>query len=488
MISLQPAGRVANNTGALFAGRVLVMASSFLFLLFATRLLGVEGFGRYALIRAYFDVLLSISATGLGTLLTREIAKSPSSTPVYFGTAVPLMVGVALSISGLLYVLSPTIGYGPDVRTLLWLACVALIPASIGVLSEAVFVANGNAHYVMWGSFIEALFYTSAGLVLLWLGYGAASLFVMLVVTRSCLAAAYSVVLWRQFGHIWRPGHWVFVKRFCRDWRIFAFENWLVSLTIGIDTIVLSMFHREAVVGIYAAASKITNFGSPLAQSFTSAMFPYLSRLYGESTQAFRRISEESLKYMLAVALPAAVLVATFADAVILGLYGEAYADAVPVLRIVIWMFVFRFVNPFVSHLLFARGEPAKSFRVAATTFVLLVCLSLLLTPSWGAVGAASAVLASATVACGLYCAAAFRPGLTRVLITFGRTGVAAASLAAFLAIGRQAHPVALSIGAFGVYFGVLGLLRVSSTHELSAIFRLPYSGRPQCVEGRGLR
>jgi O-antigen/teichoic acid export membrane protein len=472
VIAPPTARRIANNTGALFAGRLLVMVSSFLFLLSAARLLGVDGFGRYALIRAYFDVLLSISATGLSILVTREIAKNPSSTPVYFGTAVPLTVAVATSITGLLVVLSPVIGYGEEIRTPLWLACMALIPASLAVLSEAVFVANGDAHYVMWGSSAEALFYTSAALALLWLGYGVASLFVVLVATRSCLAAAYSALLWQQFGPIYRPGSWAFVKQLCRDWRVFAFENWLVSLTAGIDTIVLSMFHRETAVGFYAAALKVTNVGSPLIHSFTSAMFPYMSRLYGESRQAFRRVSEESLKYMLAVALPGVVVVAMYADQVIPTLYGDAYAEAVPVLRIVVWVFVFSFANPFLSHLLFARGEPVKSLRVAAVTFVVFLALSLLLTPGWGAVGAAWALLARYVLACFLYSAAVFRSELTRVLITFGRTSVAAASLATFLVLGRHAHPAALAAGAVGVYLGVLMLMRVSSAREFRTFFR----------------
>jgi hypothetical protein len=92
-----------------------------------------------------------------------------------------------------------------------------------------------------------------------------------------------------------------------------------------------------------------------------------------------------------------------------------------------------------------------------------------------------------------------------RVVMTFGKAGVAAASLAGFLAFWRPAHPAALAIGAFGVYIGVLGLLRVSSARELSAFFRpsihsagsgstLSFvegstcSGPPQCVEGRGLQ
>ncbi len=167
-----------------------------------------------------------------------------------------------------------------------------------------------------------------------------------LVATRSVLAAAYAAMLWRRFARIPRPASYAFTRQLCRDWRIFALENWLANLTANTGAIVLSVFHGEAAVGLYAAASRITSFGSPLVASFTSAMFPYLSRLYGESSLAFRRVGEESLKYMLAVALPGIVIVAMFADRVIGTLYGDAYAGAVPVLRIVIWVFVFNFAEP----------------------------------------------------------------------------------------------------------------------------------------------
>ena len=59
-------------------------------------------------------------------------------------------------------------------------------------------------------------------------------------------------------------------------------------------------------------------------------------------------------------------------------------------LRIVIWVFVFNFVNPFVSHLLFARGEQAMSLRVGRgdRRSSRWPCPSLLI-PRWGAIGAA---------------------------------------------------------------------------------------------------
>jgi O-antigen/teichoic acid export membrane protein len=463
---------VPKNAAALFVGRALVMVVSFVFLITAARFLGLAGFGRYALVRMYFDLLLTLSVTGLGILVTREIAKAPVFGSLYFGTAAPLAIALAAMMGGGLVVLSPLMGYAPDVRSMLLLAWLALLPASFAMLSEAVFVALGKAPYVMFGGAGEALLYSSIGLVLLSLGHGSTSLFVALVATRGCLAMLYAALIYRQFGQIPRPGSVAFVRTLCRDWRIFALENWLANLTASMGTIVLSMFHREATVGVYAAASRITSFGAPLVASFTSAMFPYLSQLHERSSQAVRRVGEESLKYMVAVALPGVVIIATFADWVILTLYGDTYAGAVPVLRVVIWVFVLNFVNPFVSHLLFARGEQGVSLRVGAVTAVVSLTLSLLLIPQWGASGAAWALLASTGLACWLFCAAAFRPDATRVLMVFGKATIAAASLAGVLAIGSRVHPAALTILALGVYVSVLLLLRVSSVRELSASFR----------------
>src|SRR5206468_9550256 len=119
-------------------------------------------------------------------LITREIAKTPVLAPAYLGAAAPFALGVAALFGGSLSLLLPLMGYGPDVRASQWLACLALFPASFALLSEAAFVAVGKAHIVMWGTFAEGLLYTTSSLVVLWLGHGLQTLFMVLVATRSC--------------------------------------------------------------------------------------------------------------------------------------------------------------------------------------------------------------------------------------------------------------------------------------------------------------
>lgn len=480
---------VPRNAAALLTGKLLAMGASFLLVLAAARLLGLGGFGRFALARMYFDLLLTLGVTGLSILITREIARSPSQGPIYLGTAAPLGIG-AVTVGGIVLALAaPALGYGPDIQSMLWLACLALVPAALATLSEAVFVATGHARYVMLGACGEALLYAASGWLLLSLGYGGRSLFVALAATRTALAMAYVIQIRRLFGCAPRPGPAAFMARLCRDWRTFAFENWLANLTASAPVIVLSLTHHDVVVGLYAAASKIVSVGTPVVTSFTGAMFPYLTRLHQQSSLALRRVGEETLEYMLAAAVPAAVMLAIFADRVIGLLYGPGYDAAVPVLRVVIWVVVFNLVNPFVSHLLFARGEQTFSLRVGAVTAVVSLILAAGLIPRWGAVGAAAALLASSALACGLFCAAAFRPAPARALVTFAKAGLAAATLGAFLAIGRHAHPAALTLGALCVYVGALGALRMSSARESGAWLRsMACPGRPASDGGRGGR
>jgi O-antigen/teichoic acid export membrane protein len=70
--------RVSKNAGALLLGTMLRMLFAFAFVVFAARFLGVAGYGKFALTQHLFELTLSLSATGLGILVTREVAKDIS--------------------------------------------------------------------------------------------------------------------------------------------------------------------------------------------------------------------------------------------------------------------------------------------------------------------------------------------------------------------------------------------------------------------------
>lgn len=464
--------RVAKNTVALFISRAFAMAFSFAFVVCAARFLGVTGFGKYALAQSYFELFLSMSATGVTIIMIREVAKRPSWARRYLSASVTLVTVLTLVASGILAILAGLFGYAPDMRAAIYLACLALLPAATSRVFEAAFVALEKAEYVICGTLLESILRTGLGLIALLKGYGLPALFVVLIVARICMLLLYLALLSRHVSNMHWHFDWAVLKQLIRDWRVFALENWLSNLFGSLDVVVLSFFHGELVVGLYAAAYKILRLGIIVATSYASAVFPYMSRLFEESTEALGRLSEVSLKYTLALVLPGVVTIAFLADRIILLLYTDEYAGSIPILRVLIWVLVLRFLNPFLSHVLFARGEQRKSLQVAAISLAVYVAISLWFTSRWGGIGAAWALLLATGVAFCLYLAfVLWGEGVIRTLLTFGRTALAAVSLGAFLLVLRDAPLIPLLVSAGVLYVLLLLILRVPSSSDLD-LFR----------------
>ncbi len=296
--------RVSKNMSALLIGRVFDMVISFAFIVYIARYLDVAGFGKYALAQRYFELFLSLSATGLSIYITREIAKQRSALHEYLNASILLVIGLTLAANAILIAMAHFFGYAPDTRVAIYLVTIALLPATIGSIFEAVFIAFELAEYVSYGTIIESFLNTVLSLLVLFLGYGLVALFVVLIAAHLFLLIFYLICFQRKIAKIeWHVDRF-FVKRVFREWRVFALENWISTIYGSLDVILLSSFGGEFAVGIYVAAAKLLRLGTIIAASYTTAMFPYMSRLFTESKNIFKHLSETSLNISSAITPP----------------------------------------------------------------------------------------------------------------------------------------------------------------------------------------
>jgi O-antigen/teichoic acid export membrane protein len=455
---------VTKNTVALSVARVSSPLFSFLLVIYAARSLGATDFGRYVLVRTYFDLFLGLCATGLSIVVTREIAKRPSSTNQYLNASVVLVLLLTLASNAILVILAHALDYAPEMLSAVYLAALALLPSTVGVLSEAVFVAFQKAEYVTLGTVIENTVRVGVSILALHKGYGLIALFTILLVTSTLKLWFYLTLVKRHVSTLSWHFDWGFLKQLIRDWTIFAAESWLSNLFSRLDILLLSFFHGELAAGLYGAAGKVLNPFSVLAYSFTSAMFPYMSRLFVKSKSAFQEISHDVLTSILALALFGAVLGAIMADRLILLIYTAAYSDSIPLLQVLVWAIIPLSLNPFLSHILFARQEQGRSLRVMAISLAFYVAVALWLIPRWGGLGTAWAYLLAISAACCLYLAFALSGhGAMRTLSVFGRTILAAACVGILLLIFRQTQLIILLVSALVLYVLLLLVFRVPS-------------------------
>ncbi len=466
--------RTSKNTAMLLTGTMTRMVASFAFVLYCAAILGVERFGKYSIAIHYFELFLSLTATAVGILLTRDIARWPRHLNQLLTSAIVLVLILCAGAPAVMVLFGQLFNYSDDTIQAIIIASLALVPASICLVLEAVFIARERAEFVTAGTAIESLSRIVLSFVVLMQGYGILALLWVLLVVRCVLLAVYIVGLRRLTKPQWR-----FSRRRClrffRRWRVFAAENWMATIYTNLDVLVLSWISGEVAVGLYSAAWKVVRLGTVVAKSYTTAVFPVMSRMYVQSRSAFNRLYRHTIRIMCTLALPAIAGVSVLPDRIVDLLFSDEYTPAAPVLQVLIWVLLIEFLNPFLSHALFAQGKQHRSMHVAAISLVVNSVATYLLVVRYGAVGAALGTVLGGMVATCCYLMFAMpRKEIIATILVGIRALVAAAGLGVAIYLGREQPWLLLGLISVAVYMPLLflvGAVRIQDLRFLQTTF-----------------
>ena len=347
------------------------------------------------------------------------------------------------------------------------ISCLALFPAAICMLFEAIFVATERAEFQTLGSIIESLLRISLSIAVLQLGYGIMELMWVVVFSRSALLVFYWFSLRSITSYYWKFSY-AATRRFVLRWRVFAAENWMAAIYTNLDVLMLSWIAGESAVGLYSAAWKFVRLGAVFSKSFTTAVFPVMSRMYVDSKGAFDKLFRHTIRVMSAIALPVIVSVSVLTDRIIPLLYKEEFADTGPILRILIWVLLLEFLNPFLSHVLFAQEKQHKSMYVAAISLGVNSITIILLVREYGAIGAAIGCIVGGFVATLCYLAFAAKLNeLPTILLEIGRVLIAASGLGVAIYLVRDSSWLVVFAVAIVTYTFLLFVVQAIRMNDL---------------------
>ena len=178
--------------------------------------------------------------------------------------------------------------------------------------------------------------------------------------------------------------------------RIASFAGWLLGANLAymvtqrLDILLLTGFASLAVVGQYGAALRVVATVSLLTGTLAPALLPRAARA---------RRSPQLLLAYLRHAAPLSALIILCAGALWLAvplvvrvMFGEAYSDAVPIVRILLIGPVCSAMYTPLSQLFLAQGEPRKMLYLSFLRLGSIATLGVLLIPPLRASGAALAV------------------------------------------------------------------------------------------------
>jgi O-antigen/teichoic acid export membrane protein len=374
-----------------------------------SRLLHPAGFGVYSVYLTVMTLIGGVSDVGLGLILTRFVAIHRDADPQRAAAYGQLTFWLKLVLSVLMIAVGTAVApfvtwwlLGESGSVLLFVF--ALWGAAGSAMSTFVISwLRGNEQFLVRSAYAVGITVVKLGLIgaLAVRGLMSPGSAVSATCAASVVTGGLGLLLLPRSALAWRS-----LREFRSLWNEFAtFGKWVAAwFVLGaviprLDVLVLSGLAAHDVTGWYAAAARLTIVSQLINTSLMIVLVPKISRIDTEIQLArfLRGWRTLALVTLLGALVPLELAAAPLVRVV----FGEAYLPAAPIFQ---WLLVAACLdlvfNP-LTYLNFTSDEPKA---IAVLNMVRLVVLSAglwMLTPRYGALGAARAVVISVVVCYG---------------------------------------------------------------------------------------
>jgi O-antigen/teichoic acid export membrane protein len=179
-----------------------------------------------------------------------------------------------------------------------------------------------------------------------------------------------------------------------RSWPILV-SGGFAQINLRIDALVIAAIVSIPDVGIYSAATRLSESWSVLAMAIVTATFPALVKLARTDVAAYGRDLAQLLRWLIWLSVVGGIIIAAAAPIIIHLIYGPEFAPAAAVLAVHVFGGIFLFVRTAVSRWLIIENLFMFSLISHLMGAAVNVALNFTLIPHLGIVGAAWASVAS---------------------------------------------------------------------------------------------
>lgn len=360
------------------------------------RYLGPQLFGQLSYAFAVVLIVSPVAMLALDAISIRRIAQDPSCSNEVLGTAFMLM----LSSGAIFYLLTMAtimISSPGDCLTH-WLVGILgagmIIQAFIAI--EFWFESQMQWKYTVYAktSAFMLINLVKVGLILLKAPLIA---FAWVGLAETAIGSIGLLVIYRLRGFSIKT--WVYskpvAKTLLRDSLPLVFATMMTMIYLRIDQIMIGNMIGSEQLGVYSVAVRISEAWYFIPMVICSSVFPAIVKTEAHSEELFYMQMQKLYNLMAFLAYGVALPVAFFAEDIIRILFSSAYADAAPLLAILIWAGVFTSLGAARNVFIISKNWTRVNLLSIALGAALNVLLNFLLIPRYGTMGAVAATFIS---------------------------------------------------------------------------------------------
>jgi O-antigen/teichoic acid export membrane protein len=359
-----------------------------------TSYLGTSGYGEFAIVLAFIEIVSIVSDAGIPTILVREVTKAPERVNEIAASLFRVRLALSALVVLACLALLPFLPYESRVQVGLVLGLVAAISTRIGMFPTQLFQVQLRFTFLASLDIIARVSTLALTILVVSADLGFQAL-VGAQIGTGVVILALSFYVTRGMWQLSARPDWQLARRLMRE----ALPIGMLAISSLVhykgDAILLSLFQPVADVGLYAIAFRLFDLGSFMPAFFIAAVFPILTRyLHDGDRQRAADVMRRALNFLLLASCPLVIVLIAFAGPLIELVAGPGFEDAAGPLRLLAPGLLFTFATMLFANLLVVLNRQRALLLVSVAGVLINIGANLYCIPRWSYMGAAATTVA----------------------------------------------------------------------------------------------
>ena len=366
--------------------------------IWVARYLGPAQFGLFSYAVAFAALFSSIAKLGLDSIMVRDLVREPAQRDIYMGTAFWLKLAGSLAMLGVIGIALQLTTSDSTTRLYIFIIASGAIFQPFEVV-DFYFQSKVLSKFV---SICKLIQLTISSLIKIFLIYIDSGLFWFVIVSLidqiTLAATLYLAYRYQKIGMYFKHFNRHVAKKLLIDSWPLVLSGLAVMIYMRTDQIMIKEMLGEKEVGLYSAATRISEIWYFVPILITNSIFPAILNVKKNSPKYLFRL-RVLFSVLVWIGILVAAITAFIYDWLIIFLYGQDYQQAGQVLMIHIWGGIFVALGAasgswFVSENL-QRYALYRTLLGASVN----IALNFVLIPKYGILGAAIGTVVAQSVA-----------------------------------------------------------------------------------------
>ncbi|MCU7837320.1 MAG: flippase [gamma proteobacterium symbiont of Taylorina sp.] len=359
------------------------------------RYLGPEAFGELNFAISFAGLFAAFSTLGLDNLVVKKLVRDTENVEKILGTTFALkLLGALLGfIFVSLFLQLPQIKANDSIVYII--AAIAFFQASNNI--DFFFQAKTKNKYVARVKMVQTSLFALTRIVLIVIESDLIWFAWAYLLDAIVLALGLLFVFYKHSHYSFSSWRWdqsLAVSLLKSSWPLIL-SSLVISVYMKIDQVMLQYFIGLPAVGLYAAASRLSEIPYVIPIIIVTALFPAIINARKTSPALYEKRMRHLYSLMFTIALLVILPVTFLSDWIIGFLYGIEFSGSAEVLQIHIWTCIFVFWGLAMSRWVLAEKLQKTEFYYQFAGMVTNIILNTILIPEFGISGAAWSTLVS---------------------------------------------------------------------------------------------